>query len=58
MGIKNIHIVLIAASIFICLIFGIWSVNNAHGLWGMVSFAAAIGLTVYGVGFVKKAKTL
>ena len=58
MGIKNIHIVLITASVFICLIFSIWSVNNAHDLWGTASFAAAIALAVYGVGFVKKAKTL
>ena len=58
MGIKNIHIVLIAASVFICLVFGLWSAQNAHGPWGMASLALAAGLVVYGVGFVKKAKTL
>ena len=58
MGIKNIHIVLIAASVFICLVFALWSINNAHTLWGVVSLALAVGLVVYGVGFIKKAKTL
>ena len=58
MGIKNIHIVLIAASVFICLVFALWSINNARTLWGMASLALAAGLVVYGVGFVKKAKTL
>ena len=58
MGIKNIHILLIAASVLICLLLGIWSVNNAHAVWGMASLAAAVGLVIYGIGFVKKAKTL
>ena len=58
MGIKSIHIALIAASVFICLVFGLWSAQNAHGIWGILSLAAAVALAVYGVGFVKKAKTL
>ena len=58
MGIKNIHIVLIAASVLLCLVFGLWSVNNAHAPWGIAAFVTAFGLGVYGVGFIKKAKTL
>ena len=58
MGIKNIHIILIAASIFISLVFALWSFNNSHSLWGMVSLAVAAGLIVYVMDFVKKAKTL
>ncbi len=58
MGIKNIHILLIAASVLVCLFFGLWSVHHAHGRWGMASFAVAAALTVYGINFIKKAKTL
>ena len=58
MGIKNIHIVLIAASVFICLVFALWSVNNARTLWGVMSLALAAGLVVYAMDFIKKAKTL
>ena len=58
MGIKNIHIVLIVASILLCLLLGLWSINNTHGTWGMVAFVLAGALIVYGVDFVKKAKKL
>ena len=58
MGIKNIHIVLIVASILVCLFFAIWSVKNVHGSWGIIAFVTAVALGIYGVGFVKKAKTL
>lgn len=58
MGIKNIHIILIAASVLVCLFFGFWSVNNAHVGWGATAFAVAAALTVYGINFIKKAKTL
>ena len=58
MGIKNIHIVLIVASVLLCLFFGLWSVNNAHGPWGIIAFVTAIALGIYGITFVKKAKTL
>ncbi len=58
MGIKNIHIVLISASVLLCLFFGLWSVNNGHGAWGVVSFIIAAGLIIYAIDFVKKAKKL
>lgn len=58
MGIKNIHIILITASVLVCLFFGLWSVNNAHVWWGVTAFAVAAALTVYGINFIKKAKTL
>jgi len=58
MGIKNIHIILITASVLVCLFFGFWSFNNAHSQWGIVSFVVAAALTVYGINFIKKSKTL
>ena len=58
MGIKNIHIILITASVLVCLFFGFWSVNNAHVWWGVTAFVVAAALTVYGINFIKKAKTL
>jgi len=58
MGIKNIHIILITASVLVCLFFGLWSVNNGHVGWGMTAFVVGAGLTVYGINFIKKTKTL
>ncbi|GEM_PF-1602808 len=58
MGIKNIHIILIAASVLVCLFFGFWSVHHAHSRWAIASFVVAAGLAVYGINFIKKSKTL
>ncbi len=58
MGIKNIHIILITASVLVCVLFGFWSVNNARVGWGITAFVVAAALIVYGISFIKKAKTL
>ena len=58
MGIKNIHIILIAASVLVCLFFGLWSVNNTHVWWGGTAFVVAAALAVYGINFIKRSKTL
>jgi hypothetical protein len=58
MGIKNIHIVLISASVLLAAVFGLWSLKNAHNAWAIMSFAVAIGLIAYGMSFVKKARRL
>ncbi len=58
MGIKNIHIALISASIILGVAFGLWSLQNAYPLLGYASLAAAVALVFYGINFLKKAKTL
>ena len=58
MGIKNIHILLISASSLLALVFGVWGLNNDYKVLAYCSLAAAVGLIVYGVQFVKKAKVL
>jgi hypothetical protein len=62
-GLKNIHLLFISMAVALCLGFGSWCVwrfREAGGA-GMlaaaaVSFASAVGLTVYGNWFVKKMK--
>ena len=58
MGIKNIHIALISCSIAIALVFGVWGLKNSYQILGSVSLAAAVGLAVYGINFLKKVKHL
>ncbi len=58
MGIKNIHIILISASVLVSVVFGIWSLNNHYQILGYISLVSAVGLIVYGINFLKKVKTL
>lgn len=58
MGIKNIHIILISASVILSLVFGFWGVTHDFKALGGIAFALAVGLTIYGVQFLKKAKAL
>ena len=58
MGIKKIHIILISASVLLCLFFGAWSMINAHALWSVAAFLLAVGLAGYGMNLVKKSKAL
>ncbi len=58
MGIKNIHIVFICASILISVVFGFWGLKNDYHALGYVSLVLAIGLIVYGVSFFKKIRAL
>jgi hypothetical protein len=61
MGLKNIHVLFISMAVALCLGFGTWCVvmyrNLAAGGYlvvGILSFACALGLTIYGNWFVKK----
>ncbi len=58
MGIKNIHITLIAVSVLLSVVFGFWCMNNAFQILGYVSLVAGAALAFYGVNFIKKARTL
>jgi len=65
MSLKGFHIVFIAFSTLLALVCGVYCirVNLAAGApvylaGAIVSFAAAIGLTVYGAWFYKKMKRL
>jgi hypothetical protein len=65
MGLKNIHVFFISLAIVLCLGFGSWCVAMFRGeggtgylVFAIVSFAAALGLTVYGNWFLKKMKGL
>jgi len=54
MGIKNIHVILIVASILFFLGFGFWGFKNDQALYAYCSFPAAIMLIVYCVKFIKQ----
>lgn len=63
MSLKAFHIVFIATSALLAVGFGVWEImafaasgNLVQLLIGIVSFAAAGGLVVYGVRFLKKLK--
>jgi len=65
MSIKDFHKLFIFASILLCAFFGYWAwgrynTHNAPGLLAtsVVSFVLAAALVVYGIYFIKKAKTL
>lgn len=65
MGLKNIHLVFISMAIALALGFGAWCVSmyrdvggTGYLVVGLLSFGAAVGLTVYGTWFVKKMKGL
>ena len=65
MSLKGFHIVFITFSTLLALVCGFWCirVNQAAGApvylaGAIVCFAAAVGLTVYGVWFYKKMKRL
>ena len=58
MGIKNIHIVLIACSVLVALVFGIWALNNNNQALACASLIAGFGLVIYGINFLKKVKIL
>ena len=58
MGIKNIHIALIGCSVLISGVFGIWGLKHEYAELGGISLIAAVGLAIYGINFLKKAKAL
>ena len=58
MGIKNIHVVLIAVSVLLGVFFALWSLNNGHKLWSVCAIASVIALGLYGFTFLKKYKSL
>jgi len=58
MGIKYIHVVLIVASILLCLGFALWTLNHHYAISAYSSFAVAVALTIYCIQFIKKMKVL
>ena len=58
MGIKNIHIILISASILLSLVFGLWGLNHDFKTLGYISLLTSVSLVIYGVQFIKKVKVL
>lgn len=66
MSLKAFHVVFIGSAFLLCLFLGGWcmkeyfSVSHRLGdlLLGLVSFAGAIGLVVYGRYFLKKLKNV
>ena len=58
MGVKNIHLALIIIAFIFSLVFGVWSLTKMGTVWAYASFAAALGLGIYGVQFIKKLKVL
>lgn len=65
MSLKAFHLVFIGASIALAFGFGIWLVKSffsdggaANLIFGLVSFAASIGLVFYERYFLKKTKNV
>ncbi|MBI3602573.1 MAG: hypothetical protein HY209_06765 [Candidatus Omnitrophica bacterium] len=58
MGIKNIHIVLITASVVLSLIFGLWALTHDYVFLGGCSLVAVVGFAIYGIQFIKKTRGL
>ena len=58
MGIKYIHVVLIAVSILLSLGFGAWALYHSYAACGYLSFLIAVALLIYCVKFIKKMKEL
>ena len=63
MSLKAFHIVFIAASVVLMLIMSGWCIGNyrdggspADLIWGVLAFAAAIGLVAYGRAVLRKLK--
>jgi hypothetical protein len=63
MSLKAFHIFFISISVLVAFGYAAWEINGfaANGdMWqlfkGIISFVAAIGLTVYGVRFMRKLK--
>ena len=56
MGIKNIHIVLITASIGLAVLFGLWAITHDYNGLGYASLITAVALVIYGISFLKKLK--
>jgi len=54
MGIKNIHVILIVASILFFLGFGFWGFKNDQALYAYCSFPAAAVLVIYCIQFIKQ----
>lgn len=65
MSLKAFHIVFIVLSILLAVGFGIWEIvsyaettNSSQLVMGLVSFAIAAGLIVYGIRFVRKLRNV
>jgi hypothetical protein len=65
MSLKAFHIVFVAASIVVALMFGVWSVMSYFDggplrdlLFGIGSLAAGVGLVFYGKYVLKKLKDI
>lgn len=63
MSLKAFHIVFIAISTLLAILFGVWEVLryvDSGNVWmllaGLASFAVAVALVMYGVRFLKKLK--
>lgn len=64
MSLRGFHIVFIIASIALTTFFGVWALGmhqkeslNSYMVTAYASFAATLGLLVYGAFFIKKVKT-
>ena len=61
MSLKTFHIVFIALSTLLALVFGVWAVytglaqsRSAMIGLGLASFGVSVGLVLYGISFLKK----
>jgi hypothetical protein len=61
MSLKAFHVAFVVCSVLLAVGFGVWALLQRTGgtlylVLGLVSFAVAAGLVVYGVWFLKKLK--
>jgi hypothetical protein len=57
-GIKYIHVVLIVASIILCLGFGFWALRHDFQPSGYGSFVVGAALIIYLARFIKRMRAL
>ena len=59
MSLKAFHIFFIALSVLLSAGCGVWAfANGAEPLFGILALVIAVGLVLYGVTFLRKAKTI
>ena len=66
MSLKAVHIIFIAASTLLCLVFGGWSLNNYWSgegsltdlVLGLASLISGLALIVYGRYFLRKLRAI
>jgi hypothetical protein len=59
MSLKAFHIIFILLAISLSVLCAVWSFSNAVAIpFGVCSAAAAVGLLIYGIWFIRKSRRI